>query len=136
MVGAPPFFQARIFALAMLALLGPRAPAWAEDARVAPVTVTAKHPPAPDCAPIAGHPDYACLNARLAATVQGAKPTPAPSTFDIVGNGQPDKVGTFSQTGIAEQLGSSFGKSVFPQRPPPPAHYSPPLSPPRHVRPK
>jgi hypothetical protein len=80
-------------------------------------------------------PDYTCLNASLASTARSAKPLPAnPSAFEILGDGAPDKVGTFSFTGVAEQLGANFGKSPFPQRPPPPAYYAPPLAVPPRAR--
>jgi hypothetical protein len=96
------------------------------------VVVTAR----PACAHLPGpQPDYACLNAQLAAAARGAQPAPAnPASADLLGAGAPDRVGTFSFTGLSQQLGSNFGKSAFPQRPPPPAAYRPPLSAPPVAR--
>jgi hypothetical protein len=125
---------------AILAALAADGLACAQTTSVDPVVVTAKRPP--DCTPAKGAnggdaPNYACLNAQLAHTAASAAPQPAGrSTFDIAGAGQPNKVGTFSWTGTAEMLGSNFGKSAFPQRPPPPARYSPPLSASAALRPK
>jgi hypothetical protein len=83
-------------------------------------TVTV-HAPKPDCgkqqADSAERLD--CLNAALAKTARDAHAAaPAePGTPAIFANGEPDKVGTFSYTGTAEQLGTSFGHSAVPQRP-------------------
>lgn len=94
---------------------------------VDPLTVTGR--PKSRCPATAKGPDYACLNAALAATAKSAQPPlQGPAAAEALGSGAPDKVGTFSRTGVAEQLGSNFGKSAFPQRPPPQASYSPPLS--------
>jgi hypothetical protein len=66
---------------------------------------------------------YNCLNrdlkdrvvqqrqATLGVTLDATSPAPA--------------VGTFNQAAVREHLGSNFGKSAVPQRPPPPVYGSP-----------
>jgi hypothetical protein len=111
--------------------------AWAVPAAaqpVDPVTVVAR--PLHACPASRTGPDYACLNAHLAATARGAQPQPGPRAADVLGDGAPDRVGVFSYSGLAEQLGANFGKSAFPQRPPRPTFYAPPLSPPPVPRPR
>jgi len=73
---------------------------------------------------------YNCLNSELQALVPrqrlSSRDTPWPAT-------QPaNEVGTFSLPAIKERMGTAFGNSVIPQRPPPPV-YPPPLllAPPR-----
>ncbi len=73
--------------------------------------------------------DYACLNRALASASQATAAVPVgPSVTDLIGHGEPDKVGTFSHAGTKERLGTSFGISAIPQRPAPAPVYHPPLS--------
>ncbi len=132
-----------VLVLAVLALvvIGPAANSRAEagdddpTAAGAVVVITGRKPAHGEeetCAPdttSGAKLDHACLNARLAGMRSQTDPLPAhPSTEDIIGHGEPNKVGTFSYSGTKQQLGSSFGHSVIPQRPPPPPPYHPPLS--------
>jgi hypothetical protein len=113
--------------IGLAVLLGAAAPA--PSYTVGPVTVTGKRSDKSSCPQVGSQPDYACLNAQLKSVAASAQPQPAgPSSFDIVGNGQPDKVGTFSFSGTAEQMGSNFGKSAYPYRPNAPV-YAPPVAP-------
>lgn len=74
-------------------------------------------------------PALACLNAQLKASAQDATPPTDPNAaiHDVVGNGEPNKVGTFSRTGQSIRMGNTFGTSSKPQRPPAPV-YAPPLA--------
>jgi hypothetical protein len=63
-------------------------------------------------------PAFDCLNEKLKATAQSAMPAdPHAVIREVVGNGEPNKVGTFSFTATSIRMGSNFGKSAFPQRP-------------------
>jgi hypothetical protein len=110
-------------AAGLLLLLG-----WAGAAAAQPVDPVTVVGHAHGCPRKASAPDYACLNAGLAAIARGAQPEPGPRAADVLGDGAPDRVGVFSYSGISEQLGSNFGKSAFPQRPARP--YAPPFTPP------
>jgi hypothetical protein len=65
---------------------------------------------------------YDCLNQQLKddAQQQGGSP-PAVAAKDVLGNGAPTTVGTFSYTGTSIRMGNAFGKSAIPQRPPAPS---------------
>jgi hypothetical protein len=69
--------------------------------------------------------DYSCLNQAFAALVPS--PSHRLSSLDAPYNATSPApaVGTFNQTAIHQELGSNFGISAFPQRPPPPV-FSPP----------
>jgi hypothetical protein len=69
---------------------------------------------------------FNCLNQELQQQVQNV----APSTPSVpLGASSPSNAaGTFNQTGVAQQYGQNFGKSVIPYRPPPPV-FSNPLRP-------
>lgn len=68
---------------------------------------------------------FDCLNQQLKADAQdqGNAP-PTAIAKDAAGNGAPTTVGTFSYTGTSIRMGSNFGKSAFPQRPPAPSFTS------------
>jgi hypothetical protein len=72
---------------------------------------------------------YSCLNRQWARMVP---PTRFSSSADAPysATSPAPQVGTFNQAATAERLGSNFGKSVVPQRPPP-AVFSSPLIPAR-----
>jgi hypothetical protein len=62
-------------------------------------------------------PVYSCLNQRLQRLVDRVKPGAQLAPLDATSPGV--KVGGFSQTGVVQQYGSNFGKSVVPFRPAP-----------------
>jgi hypothetical protein len=64
--------------------------------------------------------DYSCLNQAFAALVPS--PSHRLSSLDAPYNATSPApaVGTFNQTAIHQELGTNFGISAFPQRPPPP----------------
>ncbi len=68
-------------------------------------------------------PAFDCLNQQLKAAAQSASTIdPNAQLKAVVGNGEPNKVGTFSYTGESIRMGSNFGKSAFPQRPAAPVY--------------
>jgi len=61
---------------------------------------------------------FDCLNAQLS-DGEGASPqTPDLKALDAIGRGNPEQLGTFSYTATQIRMGSAFGKSVKPERPP------------------
>jgi hypothetical protein len=83
--------------------------------------------PAASCVDVevdgARQPAFDCLNEQLKATAEGAVPSDPNTALNlVVGKAEPNKVGTFSHTGESIRMGSNFGKSAFPQRPPAPAY--------------
>lgn len=78
------------------------------------------------CAPAAqahaGAVDYACLNGQLEAAATAAQPAPPAADAVTAQATTPSKAGTFSFSATHERLGSSFGRSVAPQRPPAPGY--------------
>jgi hypothetical protein len=68
---------------------------------------------------------YDCVNRALALLVPSERFSAANST-PLTATSPPNETGTFNQAATREQLGSAFGHSVVPQRPPPPV-YSLPL---------
>jgi hypothetical protein len=67
-----------------------------------------------------------CINAEQRALVQQHQATVAATTPSQ--NSAPQSLGLFNQAATREHLGSNFGHSVIPQRPPPP-NYGNPLIP-------
>lgn len=101
--------------------------AQAQTVELSPLHVTA---PAPSsCVNVqvegARSISFDCLNQQLKADAQDQGNAP-PTTIakDAAGNGAPTTVGTFSYTGTSIRMGSNFGKSAFPQRPPAPSFTS------------
>lgn len=98
-------------------LLGTLYLAAAGTAAVAPAQT-----PASSCVDVSvnDHPalSYACLNQRLASSAQQA---PALQVqLDLVAHAPSNQqVGQFNFSAFSHQMGSSLGKSVMPQRPPP-----------------
>jgi hypothetical protein len=73
----------------------------------------------------AREPAYACLNDQLKAMSQSNPADPNLAIKSVVGDADPARVGTFSHTGTAIQMGNSFGHSAVPQRPV--TTYAPPV---------
>jgi hypothetical protein len=73
-----------------------------------------------------------CLNAELRDIVEQQQGRQQVTQMAAQGSLPiaPTQAGLFNQTATAERLGSNFGKSVLPQRPPQPVY--PVLPPPRH----
>lgn len=67
---------------------------------------------------------YDCLNQRLAASA-GAGGSPSPELDAVTREPSNRQVGQFNFSAFSIRMGDNLGKSVVPQRPPPPA--SPPL---------
>ncbi len=66
---------------------------------------------------------YDCLNRQLQKATVGHPFTARDAPYSAA---SPDPaVGTFNQATTREQLGTSFGHSAIPQRPPPPVFVSP-----------
>jgi len=77
------------------------------------------------CPPAKGTIDYTCLNGDLQAAASAGQPAPpaadaATSQVDV-----PSRVGTFSYSATHQRLGSNFGHSVTPARPPAPTFINP-----------
>jgi hypothetical protein len=72
---------------------------------------------------------YDCLNQQLMRQVQQQKPS-SEATGTVTAGSPAPAVGSFNQAATQERLGSNFGKSAFPQRPPPPV-FAMPLMPQR-----
>lgn len=70
-----------------------------------------------------------CLNAELRGVVEQQKGRQMVQDLAVQQSlsGTPNQVGLFNEAAVSERLGNSFGHSVIPQRPPPPAY--PPLVP-------
>lgn len=92
------------------------------------VVVTAPRP-SPSCVrPGAGGDeaiDYGCLNKALA-----LRAAPAPGIAAVIGGVAaqahvPSRIGTFSYSATAQRMGSAFGRSATPYRPPPTAFSRP-----------
>jgi len=66
---------------------------------------------------------YNCLNERLRRLT--LQPRFSSSDTAINAFSPAPQVGTFNQAATSERLGSAFGHSVIPQRPPPPVFSSP-----------
>lgn len=60
---------------------------------------------------------YSCLGQAMTPPAQPAGTNPALATSDI-SKQQPNNIGQFSQAALHNRMGNTFGKSVFPQRPP------------------
>lgn len=68
---------------------------------------------------------YDCLNQELKqASQERTDSAPTANAATVVGAGAPTTVGTFSYTGTSVRMGSAFGKSATPQRPPAPSFTS------------
>jgi|GEM_PF-2603315 len=90
------------------------------------VVVTGRRPP--DCTATTGTvkaPDYACLNFELKAAAKTDQPGPRAEDAITGQADQPSKVGTFSYSATHQRLGSNFGKSAQPYRPPAPVFTTP-----------
>ena len=76
--------------------------------------------------------DFNCLNAELAAVVddQAARNASLQLVVDAAAPASAPAMGLYNQAATRERLGSSFGHSVIPQRPP--QVYSNPLIPTHH----
>jgi hypothetical protein len=103
--------SALLLGILCLATVGMMAPA------VAPAQM-----PASSCVDVSvnDHPalSYACLNQRLAFSAQQA-PAPQVQLDAIAHVPSNQQVGQFNFSAFSHQMGSSLGKSVTPQRPPP-----------------
>ncbi len=74
-------------------------------------------------AQVGEHQSYDCLNESLArAAVRAHAPV---VTGTLSATSPAPAVGSFNQTAVQERMGSNFGKSVLPQRPPVPVFLSP-----------
>jgi len=95
-------------------------PAWAQEA--APASVAGDKP----CVDvrIGGEPTYGCLNAELARIIP-PRSFSAGAELPVPANIPAPAAGTFNQAATAEQMGTAFGHSTRPQRPPPPVYSSP-----------
>ncbi len=70
---------------------------------------------------------YDCLSQQWGAAVPRVqRPLPSP---DVTVTSPAPAVGSFNQAATREQLGTNFGKSVFPQRPPPVIYVNPLIGP-------
>ncbi len=67
---------------------------------------------------------YNCLNRHLQETTRG-QPFTARSAAPYSAASPAPEVNSFSQAASKEQLGTSFGHSAIPQRPPKPVFFSP-----------
>ncbi len=72
--------------------------------------------------------DYSCLNHAFAAMAPNQQ---RPSSLNAPYNATSSatELGTFNHSAIHEELGSNFGLSAIPQRPPPPVFAIPSLNP-------
>jgi len=71
-----------------------------------------------------GHPvlAYDCLNQQLAAGAVARTPVAPTTTLDPVASlPSNQQVGQFNFSSFSNRMGANLGKSVLPQRPPPPA---------------
>ncbi len=68
--------------------------------------------------------DYACLNGELKTAADAARPAPPAIEATASQANTPSKVGTFSHSATAQRMGSNFGKSAQPYRPPAPTYTS------------
>jgi hypothetical protein len=66
---------------------------------------------------------YSCLNQRLQSGVEQHRFTSRDAPYSAASPGP--AVGSFNETATREQLGTAFGHSAVPQRPPPPNFASP-----------
>jgi hypothetical protein len=64
---------------------------------------------------------FDCLNAELKEGAEVEAQVPGFKAADAAGRGNPEKLGTFSYTATQIRMGSNFGKSVKPERPPAPS---------------
>lgn len=62
---------------------------------------------------------YDCLSRQLAPKTLAGNPGAASSAAEALATGPSNRVGTFNESAESIRFGSSWGKSVFPQRPPP-----------------
>jgi hypothetical protein len=110
----------------LLSAAGP-APSTTAPSTTAPsTTVPGPNDPCVDVT-IGGERSLACVNQQLSRSIPPRNFT-AGSDLPQAGNVTAPAAGTFNQAATAERLGTSFGHSVVPQRPPPPV-YSAPLLP-------
>jgi hypothetical protein len=65
----------------------------------------------------------ACLNLRLKREVERVQPAANTPPLDAASSAV--RVGGIDEAAVRQQLGSNFGKSVVPQRPPPPVFAAP-----------
>ncbi len=75
---------------------------------------------------IGQEPFYSCLNRKLEEMVPNRRESSADAP--ITASSPAPAVGTFNQAATRQQLGTSFGHSIVPQRPPPPVFYNPLLN--------
>ncbi len=66
---------------------------------------------------------YNCLNERLRRLTEQPRFSSTDTTLNAFSPAP--QVGTFNEAATSERLGSAFGHSVIPQRPPPPVFFSP-----------
>jgi hypothetical protein len=90
-------------------------------------------------APVGGQPaPRVCVDVRVGSTEsysrlnrelqkQGVRQHQGPTDVLLDATSPAPEVGTFNQAAVAEHLGSNFGKSAVPQRPPPAVVVSPPM---------
>jgi hypothetical protein len=70
---------------------------------------------------------YSCLNDQLRRLTEQGRFSSTDVPIGVTS--PPNQVGTFNQAATAERLGTSFGHSVIPQRPPPPVFTNPLVTP-------
>jgi hypothetical protein len=109
-----------LFALATVALATPSA-ASAQSAPPPPGD-SGRHATCVDVK-IGDEQFYNCLNERLRRLT--AQPRFSSTDTTINAFSPAPQVGTFNEAATSERLGSAFGHSVIPQRPPPPVFQSP-----------
>jgi hypothetical protein len=112
-----------LFAMALLASVA-SLPAWAADP-AAPAQATAAQADDKSCIDVDVNgthtPSYDCLSQQLAPKQPpGNVESPGLSSSDIA-NRPSNQIGLYNQSATRIRMGNNFGKSVFPQRPPPPA---------------
>jgi hypothetical protein len=64
--------------------------------------------------------DYACLNGQLTAAARDGQPVPPVADQTSSQADVPSRVGTFSYSATRQRMGSNFGRSAQPDRPPAP----------------
>ena len=69
---------------------------------------------------------YSCLNAELSRLAQQSHTPPAVPS--IAATSPAPEVGTYNQAATRQRLGTAFGVSAIPQRPPPPVFSNPLVS--------
>ena len=101
---------------------------WLMSAPVTAQTVAPVHAvpsgQASSCVDVAvnDHPalSYACLNQQLAASAD-ASSGPQPQLDAVTHAPSNQQLGQFNFSALSIRMGNNLGKSVYPQRPPPPA---------------